>query len=71
MNIDNDFVKSTKFRKNNNGDIDDLLQQICSKLGGLETNDSHEEMVTAFVSVLYCSIEEANFFLDSAGKYIS
>ena len=48
--------------------VDDIFQQICSKMSSLSTGsgDNHEDMVKAFVSVLVCSELEASFFLESA-----
>lgn len=49
--------------------IDDILGQICSKMTSLTTADrqtGREEMIEAFISVLDCSSEEAEFFLESS-----
>ena len=49
--------------------VDDIFQQICSKMSSLSTGGSEnkQDMVSAFVSVLVCSEMEASFFLESAG----
>ena len=42
---------------------------VTSKLGALSTNidDQKEHSVKAFVEVLHCNQEHANFYLESAG----
>lgn len=45
---------------------DDILGQITSKLSTINMAERSDEVVQAFISVLMCTVEEANFYLESA-----
>ena len=57
--------------------VDELFSLICNKMSSLSTttdgnsntntssSDNHNEMISAFVSVIMCSESEAKFFLES------
>jgi hypothetical protein len=54
------------------GNLEDLVEQICTKLGDLTTKaPSTESQIEAFIEVLQCSDQEAIFFLESANYDIS
>jgi hypothetical protein len=49
------------------GDLEDILSQITNKMDALNTNgDTHEDMLTAFVTVLDVDRSMAEFFCESA-----
>eukprot|EP00981_Chlorochromonas_danica_P012601 scaffold5200_cov165-Ochromonas_danica.AAC.4 len=65
--LDTSQRKRNRQRYNDDNTLDDLVGQITHKLNGMSTGeDSKSISISAFLDVLGCSSEEAEFYLESS-----